>query len=83
MEKLKPCPFCGETVYVEKEPLWITAGNTTHGYFGCYKFEVKCRNPECGCSVYLGKNDTIYHSETEARQNAIQAWTRRVNNDQR
>lgn len=22
MSELKPCPFCGELVYIEKRPLW-------------------------------------------------------------
>ena len=80
MAELKPCPFCGNSVYIEKKPLWRTVGNTTHGYFGCYEFDVKCQNPDCGCMVNLGGNDTIYHTDDEAKQNAINSWNRRAGN---
>lgn len=76
---LKPCPFCGEIPYLERNPLWTTCSNgSTHGYFGCFEYIVRCHNPECGCSVNLGANDTIYNSDEEARQNAISAWNRRA-----
>lgn len=48
MDKLKPCPFCGKSVYLEKVQLWRNNGTTTHGYFGCYEFVVKCRNIQYG-----------------------------------
>ena len=76
---LKPCPFCGKDVYLEKRPLWREYGGSTHGYSGCYEFVIKCPNPECGCSVNLGANNTIYCSEEEARKNAIRQWNRRAN----
>lgn len=76
---IKPCPFCGETPYLERKPLWSTYSNgSTHGYYGCHEYVIQCRNPECGCSVKLGRNDTVYNKDEEARQNAIKAWNRRV-----
>lgn len=78
MDELKPCPFCGEIVYLEKRPLWRTEGITTRGYAGCFKFIIECPNPKCRCNVMLGANDTIYRPEAEAKQNAIKAWNRRA-----
>jgi hypothetical protein len=78
---LKPCPFCGEVPYLEKKPLWQTYGGSTHGYYGCYEYVVQCRNPECLCSVRLGRNDTIYSSDEEAKQSAIDSWNKRFEED--
>ena len=76
--KLKPCPFCGAIPYLEKKPLWKTNGyGTTHGYYGCFEYEIKCHNVECGCHIKLGRNDTVYNQDAEAMQNAINAWNRR------
>ena len=77
MYELLPCPFCGESVYIEKRPLW----NGTHGYHGCYEFDIRCTNPDCCCTIKLGENHTIYVTEDEARRNAIKAWNRRISND--
>ncbi len=77
MSELKPCPFCGEQVYLEKVPMWSSYNGITHGYTGCYEFDIHCRNPKCGCSIKLAKNNTIYFEEEEARFNAIKAWNRR------
>lgn len=74
MIKLKPCPFCGSKVELEKRPLW----RDSHGYFGCYEFVIECKNPECLCRIYLNKNDTIYREEEKAKENAIRAWNKRV-----
>lgn len=74
---IRPCPFCGEIPFLEKVPLWSEHNGSTHGYSGCYEYVVKCYNPECQCRVYLGKNDTVYSTDAEARQNAIKAWNRR------
>lgn len=76
MNELKPCPFCGNEVNVEKIPLWYGNGR---GYSGCYEFKIKCDN--CGCTVDQPKNDSIYRSEEKARENAIKAWNRRVKNE--
>lgn len=78
MVELKPCPFCGEEVYVEKVPMWATHNGITHGYAGCYEFDIHCRNEKCLCTVNLGRNDTIYCDEAEAKLNAIRAWNRRA-----
>lgn len=80
MAELKPCPFCGKPVYMEKVPLWKTYGSCAHGYFGYYEFVVKCRDPECGCTINLIGNDTVYHSEQEAFENAARSWNRRMDN---
>lgn len=77
MNELKPCPFCGASVYIEKKPLWHThTDGTTHGYFGCYEYEIKCC--KCGCNVPLKGNNTIYCDEKTAKENAIKAWNRRA-----
>lgn len=73
---LKSCPFCGSDVYLNKVPLW----NGSHGYHGCYEFDIHCENPDCQCKVYLGNNDTVYRDEKTARENAIKQWNRRVVN---
>ena len=73
MSELKSCPFCGNEVEVEKIPLWHENG---HGYSGCYEFKIKCES--CGCTVNQPKNDSIYRSEEKARENAIEAWNKRV-----
>lgn len=75
---LKPCPFCGEDVYLDRVPLWQSYNGITHGYYGEYEFDVHCRNPKCGCKIKLAQNDTVYRDEEEARLNAIRAWNRRV-----
>ena len=76
---LRACPFCGVTPCMERKPLWTTYNDgTTHGYHDCYEYDIRCRNPECGCTVKLVKNDTIYNTDDEARKNAIEAWNRRA-----
>ena len=75
MSRLKPCPFCGTEVMLEKRPLWSNHG----GYVGCYEFVIECSNPECCCRIRLGINDTIYNEEEEAKANAIKAWNHRYN----
>ena len=74
-EKLKPCPFCGSEVIVEKTPLW----HGSHGYHGCYEFKIECH--ECGCRIDLRENNTIYNDEKTARENAIEAWNRRADHE--
>ena len=76
---IKPCPICGEIPYLERKPMWSTHGHTTHGYYGCYEYDIRCHNPECCCTVKLGNNTTIYTTDEEARKNAIEAWNRRFN----
>ena len=69
---LKPCPFCGSEVNLDKSPLW----NGSHGYHGCYEFLIRCK--KCGCNITLPKNDTVYRSEETAMKNAINAWNKRA-----
>lgn len=78
MAELKPCPFCGEVPYIEKSPMWRTHGGTTHGYYGCFEYDIHCH--KCGCNVPLGECYTIRISDEVARKNAIEAWNRRVDN---
>ena len=78
-QELRDCPFCGASVYIEKKPLWRTYNDgTTHGYVGCYEFEIYCHN--CGCNLPLKGNDTIYFDEKTAKENAIKGWNGRVDN---
>lgn len=70
--KLKPCPFCGNSPYIEKIPLW----NSSYGYYGCFKFDIHC--DKCGCRIDLGQNDTVYCEEKQAIKNAVTAWNRRT-----
>ena len=78
---LKPCPFCGKDVYMEKRPMWSMEGSTTRGYTGAYEFIIQCVNPECGCNVKLGKNSTLNATEEEAREEAIKHWNRRATSE--
>ena len=43
-----------------------------------HKYDIHCE--KCGCQVNLEGNDTIYRSDEEAKQNAIDAWNRRKEN---
>lgn len=80
MDELKPCPFCGTIPYIERKPLWRTYKNgSTHGYYGCFEYDIHC--DKCGCRVNLGRNDSIYNTEEEARENAIKAWNKRTDNE--
>lgn len=73
---IKPCPFCGNEVALEKLPLWRTySDRTTCGYYGCYEYVIHCE--KCGCRINLRGNDTVYNSDEEAKQNAVNAWNRR------
>ena len=77
--QIKPCPFCGVIPYLERKPLWKTYNDgTSHGYHGCYEYEIRCHNPKCGCSVKLDNNDTIYNTDEVARKSAIDAWNQRA-----
>jgi hypothetical protein len=76
--EIKPCPFCGDIPYLERNPLWTNYNRgVTHGYYGYYEYVIRCRDPKCGCSIKLIGNDTIYNTDEAAKQNAINAWNRR------
>lgn len=72
--ELKPCPFCGIIPHIRKIPLW----HGTHGYHGCYEYDIRCTH--CGCRVNLVKNQTIYIKDEETINNAVTAWNRRSDN---
>lgn len=76
MAELLPCPFCGEIPYIERTPLWQEHSGSARGYYGCFEYEIRCH--KCGCNITLKGNDTIYHKDEEAKQNAITAWNTRV-----
>lgn len=64
MEKLKPCPFCGDKAKLEH---WDGAKT--------YSF-VKCQNTkECGVEGKRFIENTAYASD----ELAIEAWNRRAN----
>ena len=71
-KELKPCPFCGTEVELEKIPLW----RGSHGYYGCYEFKIRCK--KCGAQQNYMLNDTVYRSEDEAIKNVVKAWNRRA-----
>lgn len=73
-EKLKPCPFCGSDVYLERKPMW----RGSHGYQGCYEYIIKCPDDSCGCRIRLDKNTTIYHDDVEAMNYVITKWNKRA-----
>lgn len=68
---IKPCPFCGAEVSVQKIPLW----QGSHGYQGCYQFDISCK---CGATTEYENNDSIYRSEEEAERNVINKWNQRA-----
>ena len=70
--QLKPCPFCGTITYITAKPLW----HGSHGYADCYEYDIHCE--KCGCNIKLGKNNTVYSTHKEARENAIAAWNSRA-----
>ena len=72
-EKLKPCPFCGTSVCIEKKALW----HGSRGYHDCYEYDIHCHN--CGCRIRLERNDTIHRIHEEAKMNAVKAWNKRAN----
>ena len=81
-KRLKPCPFCGQPVYIQKNPLWTESYGSTRGYYNCYEYVIQCNNPDCRCTVSLPRNDTIYNSDEEAINNAVAAWNRRAENNE-
>ena len=72
-ETIKPCPFCGSFVLVQKDPLW----HGSHGYPDCYEFFIRC--PVCKCTLGYSGNNTIYNTEKESIENVIKTWNRRAN----
>ena len=68
MNELKPCPFCGEIPFLDKNPII--------GYKGYFEYDIHCS--KCGCHLWYRGNDTIYRTHEEAIKNVIEAWNRRV-----
>ena len=80
---LKPCPFCGTIPYLKRNLLWSRGPDgSTHGYYNCHEYVVSCPNPKCGCRINLSNNNTIYNTDEEARQNAINAWNKRFKEEE-
>ena len=71
-EELKPCPFCSELPSVTRYSYDVSAGETY------YKYEVRCRNPMCGCRINMIATDTQWRIEDEAVVNAVAAWNKRL-----
>ena len=74
---LKPCPFCNnESVFLDMQPLW----NGSHGYYGKYKYIIKCQL--CGCTNDKCCGDDIYLNTKEEINELIRAiinhWNNRV-----
>ena len=72
---LKPCPFCGSGVFLEKTPLW----HGSHGYHEKYEYTICCPNTEeCGCKLNYHGNDDIYRTSEKAIENVIKQWNQRT-----
>ena len=69
---LKPCPWCGGEPYLDCAPL----SNGSHGYRVCFIYRIKCA--ACGATAPKGDFDDIYQTSYEAKQQAIEAWNRRI-----
>lgn len=84
MSELKPCPFCGNKIKIiilddefnmhdekyENEPYSGLQYGLSH---------VESYNPDCPIATYEGEILGVYGYDT--RQEAIEAWNRRVDND--
>lgn len=74
---LAPCPFCNnEAIVVDMRPLW----NGKHGYYGKYKYIIKC--PLCGCTNDKCCGDDIYldtqEEINELIRTIVNSWNNRV-----
>lgn len=65
--ELKTCPFCGSKAEL------LT--HTVRGYEPCIEYIVRCTKG-CCTKGFTG-NNTVYHTEQEAMQTAIDTWNRR------
>lgn len=70
------CPWCGSSGSIVKNPLW----NGSHGYHGCYEIFVQCVNQTCRAIAPNGKTDTVYRTENDAVNIAIDRWNTRNTN---
>ncbi|MBO7693763.1 MAG: Lar family restriction alleviation protein [Methanobrevibacter sp.] len=69
--KIETCPWCGGAGHMVIEPMW----RGSHGYHGCYSWEVQCT--QCGATTPNGKFDNIYISQEEAEYKALEKWNKR------
>lgn len=75
-EKLKPCPFCGGKAYLESKHRAFIDAKTTRVAF------VRCTV----CNARSGRVKLTDYGKTsnswEANQKVIDAWNRRINDEQ-
>lgn len=70
MSDLKPCPFCGRKVLVEKIEPRLYDPSYNHNYsVVCY-----------WCDLYFGY-DIYYGGEYDTEEEAAEAWNRRVDDE--
>lgn len=69
-EKMKPCPWCGNSGMVVFEPI--------RGYNGNHFYYVKCFKCEATAPKEYKFND-IYQTSEQAVEKAIKAWNKREN----
>jgi len=74
-EELKPCPFCGDTAYVEENVRIFNKHRDDERDYG-----VRCENNECFCALGIDETtdfygDMVYEFNTE--EDAIKAWNTR------
>ena len=76
--KLKPCPFCGGKAKINKCTMELPFSEERNA------FSVFCT--ECGCSPFEFDEINLYYNydwkerEDKLKNQAIEAWNRRVNN---
>lgn len=70
-EGLKPCPFCGR---VDKLKVWKTEQRWDHGVIENWRVSCDRSGDNTGC----GGSGGAYRT----REEAIEAWNRRANDDQ-
>lgn len=71
--KLKLCPFCGNAVKLNFEPLY----HDGHGYEGCFNVSVGCKK----CRYSLPAFNTIYEPIDEAISQAVGLWNQRAGDE--
>ena len=78
---IKPCPFCGSDVYLEKLPLWRTYNDgTTHGYYHSYEYDIHCE--KCGRLIKQKSNRQKFCdecAEENDRKSKLEWWHKNKN----
>lgn len=78
--KIRSCPVCGSSPFLDKKPLWRDYGYTIHEYKDCYEYSVRCANNDCPCSlIHIGVS-TLNNTEEEARVTTLNKWNEYVLN---